>query len=98
MKTWVIPDSTKINKVSLVDSEDRPAGAVAEWPAKWSRDLIDAVEIQLPSGKVKISIPLLSQRAKRSPTLFMKAKEAGLAIDPSDRGFFKRLFKRIRKR
>lgn len=98
MKLWLVPSTGKLNKMSLMESEERPPGAIAEWPKGWSPLLAETVEVQIPPGKVKINMGLLMQMAKRYPVLYSKAKETGLEFDAPPKGFFKRIAWRFRRK
>jgi len=98
VKLWLVPSTGKLNKMSLMESEERPPGAIAEWPKGWSPLLAETVEVQIPPGKVKINMGLLMQMAKRYPVLYSKAKETGLEFDAPPKGFFKRIAWRFRRK
>ena len=98
MKLWLVPSNGKLNKMALMESEERPPGAIAAWPKDWSPLLAETVEVQIPPGKVKINMGLLMQMAKRYPALYSKAKETGLEFDAPPEGFFKKLVWRFRRK
>lgn len=98
MKLWLVPSAGKLNKMTLMESEERPSEAIAAWPKDWSPLLAETVEVQIPPGKVKINMGLLMQMAKRYPVLYSKAKETGLEFDVPQGGFFKKLMRRFRKK
>lgn len=98
MKQWLVPHEGKLNKMVLVDGEKRPEHAYAEWPKGWHPLLAQVVEVKVPPGKVSINLGLLMQVAKKQPLLYSKAKETGLVFEVPEKGFFKKLMKRFKRK
>lgn len=97
MKSWLVPDDSELNKMTLVQAEKRPVEAYAEWPKGWHPILHKCVEVKVPPGKVSINQRLLMQVGKKQPLVFSEARKTGYMVEipPS---FWAKLKKRFFKK